>query len=264
MSPLDPIFWLHHCNIDRIWAEWQTAGNSTPPFNLSYNNQFVNGNGQPVTASSASALDFAAMNYSYDTLSSTVVAQQIERLGLQAVRPAPVPLTAAAAAPKILAAVSTTQTVVPAVETRFSLAAPDLAPNLFRQRSFMALKAPTVQRVAIGTGRILAKFSDVTAPDSEAPVICKVFVNHPNLSPTTPSTDPLCGGSFSFFGAHGEMHGHNEFYVNITGPLRVLFKDGAVDPAKLNIQLMAAAPEATGGAGSDTSFKVGKVELIST
>ena len=23
MSPLDPIFWLHHCNVDRIWAAWQ-------------------------------------------------------------------------------------------------------------------------------------------------------------------------------------------------------------------------------------------------
>ncbi|RYZ54346.1 MAG: tyrosinase family protein, partial [Proteobacteria bacterium] len=22
-SPQDPIFWLHHCNIDRIWASWQ-------------------------------------------------------------------------------------------------------------------------------------------------------------------------------------------------------------------------------------------------
>jgi hypothetical protein len=22
-SPFDPIFWLHHCNIDRIWASWQ-------------------------------------------------------------------------------------------------------------------------------------------------------------------------------------------------------------------------------------------------
>ena len=31
MSPLDPIFWLHHCNIDRIWAEWQSTGNTTPP-----------------------------------------------------------------------------------------------------------------------------------------------------------------------------------------------------------------------------------------
>ncbi len=25
-SPLDPIFYLHHCNIDRIWAEWQNDG----------------------------------------------------------------------------------------------------------------------------------------------------------------------------------------------------------------------------------------------
>ena len=24
-SPADPIFWLHHANIDRIWAQWQTA-----------------------------------------------------------------------------------------------------------------------------------------------------------------------------------------------------------------------------------------------
>lgn len=24
-SPNDPIFFLHHCNVDRIWADWQTA-----------------------------------------------------------------------------------------------------------------------------------------------------------------------------------------------------------------------------------------------
>ena len=22
-SPNDPLFFLHHCNVDRIWAEWQ-------------------------------------------------------------------------------------------------------------------------------------------------------------------------------------------------------------------------------------------------
>ena len=22
-SPADPVFWLHHSNIDRIWAAWQ-------------------------------------------------------------------------------------------------------------------------------------------------------------------------------------------------------------------------------------------------
>ncbi|HEY1055370.1 MAG TPA: tyrosinase family protein [Emticicia sp.] len=27
---LDPIFYLHHCNIDRMWAAWNAAGNSNP------------------------------------------------------------------------------------------------------------------------------------------------------------------------------------------------------------------------------------------
>ena len=24
-SPNDPIFFLHHCNVDRLWAKWQTT-----------------------------------------------------------------------------------------------------------------------------------------------------------------------------------------------------------------------------------------------
>jgi tyrosinase len=31
MSPLDPIFWLHHCNIDRIWDQWNRSGRSIRP-----------------------------------------------------------------------------------------------------------------------------------------------------------------------------------------------------------------------------------------
>ena len=35
MSPLDPIFWMHHCNIDRIWASWsKIAGNTQPSATL--------------------------------------------------------------------------------------------------------------------------------------------------------------------------------------------------------------------------------------
>jgi tyrosinase len=25
VSPNDPVFWLHHCNIDKLWADWQAA-----------------------------------------------------------------------------------------------------------------------------------------------------------------------------------------------------------------------------------------------
>jgi tyrosinase len=29
-SPNDPVFWLHHCNIDRLWAEWQLQNPGWP------------------------------------------------------------------------------------------------------------------------------------------------------------------------------------------------------------------------------------------
>ncbi|NEP17639.1 MAG: tyrosinase family protein [Leptolyngbya sp. SIO4C1] len=31
-SPYDPIFWLHHANVDRLWAEWQERGHSGSNF----------------------------------------------------------------------------------------------------------------------------------------------------------------------------------------------------------------------------------------
>lgn len=32
IAAYDPIFWVHHCNVDRYWAEWQeTHGNATVP-----------------------------------------------------------------------------------------------------------------------------------------------------------------------------------------------------------------------------------------
>jgi tyrosinase len=34
-SPLDPIFWLHHAVIDKIWADWQKLNPTKKPTNLS-------------------------------------------------------------------------------------------------------------------------------------------------------------------------------------------------------------------------------------
>lgn len=31
-SPYDPIFWLHHANVDRLWAQWQDQGHSGNTF----------------------------------------------------------------------------------------------------------------------------------------------------------------------------------------------------------------------------------------
>ena len=31
-SPNDPVFWLHHCNIDRLWGDWQRQHQDTCPY----------------------------------------------------------------------------------------------------------------------------------------------------------------------------------------------------------------------------------------
>jgi len=48
----DPIFWLHHSNIDRIWWIWQNMPARTSPVDPAWDKQpfsFINVNGDPVT-----------------------------------------------------------------------------------------------------------------------------------------------------------------------------------------------------------------------
>jgi len=76
-SPNDPVFFLHHCNVDRLWAKWQ-ADKGAPYAPLS---------GGPVghnamdtmmylensNATPGSVLDHHAMGYMYDTEGSSIM-----------------------------------------------------------------------------------------------------------------------------------------------------------------------------------------------
>src|SRR6516165_2597925 len=64
----DPIFWLHHCNLDRIWASWNRAGGRNPS-DGSYLGRvftFVEGAGEPLRIRVADVLDTTALGYAYD------------------------------------------------------------------------------------------------------------------------------------------------------------------------------------------------------
>ncbi len=45
-AALDPIFWLHHCNIDRLWDIWLSGGRSNPP-DTDWKDNRVNGQRRP-------------------------------------------------------------------------------------------------------------------------------------------------------------------------------------------------------------------------
>ncbi len=73
-SPNDPIFYLNHCNVDRLWAEWQARHPDAPyvpvtggPIGHNLNDRMVPWD---TATTPASVLDYLAVGFIYDTLVS--------------------------------------------------------------------------------------------------------------------------------------------------------------------------------------------------
>jgi len=64
----DPIFWLHHCNIDRLWASWNRAGRQNPTDSqwLSKPFVFADENGNRVSATVDDVVNTEKLGYTYD------------------------------------------------------------------------------------------------------------------------------------------------------------------------------------------------------
>lgn len=92
-AALDPIFYLHHCNIDRMWASWNANGNTNPtdpnwlkgPAALG-EREFVMPlpDGSPWTYTPADVNSMDQVNYTYESLSTGIaprlVSKPVERL----------------------------------------------------------------------------------------------------------------------------------------------------------------------------------------
>jgi len=75
-SPNDPIFWLHHANVDRAWAEWQTQrgfDNYQPVSGaaVGHNRDDVLIFQEATDRRISDTFDWRAMGYSYDTLETS-------------------------------------------------------------------------------------------------------------------------------------------------------------------------------------------------
>lgn len=71
-SPNDPVFFLHHCNVDRLWAIWQTMHPSSGylPINGGPSGHNLNDPMQPWGGATtpASVLNISSLGYSYDSM----------------------------------------------------------------------------------------------------------------------------------------------------------------------------------------------------
>ena len=66
----DPLFWVHHVNIDRLWALWNHNG-GTNPITATWAKKifiFADGQGQRVTGALKDFCDLSTLGYTYDDL----------------------------------------------------------------------------------------------------------------------------------------------------------------------------------------------------
>jgi tyrosinase len=68
MSAQDPVFWMLHSNIDRLWASWNRAGNLNPtdPDFLNQLFWFTDPDGQATSIKIGDAMSIAPLNYTYE------------------------------------------------------------------------------------------------------------------------------------------------------------------------------------------------------
>jgi tyrosinase len=78
-APLDPIFWLHHCNIDRLWEVWirRDSAHTNPPSkewmdDVSFSFQTIGGT---QTKTARGVVDTVALGYQYEDMSDPIAAR---------------------------------------------------------------------------------------------------------------------------------------------------------------------------------------------
>jgi tyrosinase len=246
---LDPIFWLHHANIDRLWQVWLDLdpGHRNPTGDSAWFDtdfSFPAAEGGVVTWKVGDVLDTVALGYEYE---STAAPSGVT----------PVPLPVAAGEPETgRARADVTEPPVPQV-----LGATADVPLAAGAPVDVELVEPVDVRLARdaepispAAGRVFLRIEGVTGTTG-APVY-EVFVNVPPGE--TPGDHPeLRAGSLSTFGISeasqaDDLHGGGGKTVtfDITTLRDTLVEQGRWQPDRLQVSFSPVAPARPGEVGA--------------
>jgi tyrosinase len=220
-AALDPIFWLHHCNIDRLWNRWLALGGGrSNPGNTDWLNErftFHDENGNTQSLAVSDVLDSKAqLNYVYDDQPPTIF-------------PIQGPVVTEAPPPEMVGATEQSL-VVDGQPVSIAISIPAVSQDL-------------VGSLIAGTTRVLLTVEDIQA-ESNPGIAWGVFLNRP--SDADPSVvEQTTVGTLSLFGvealndpndpAHGSPGLRHTF--NITQIVQTLGSLGLWDPTTLTITI---------------------------
>ena len=238
-SPIDPIFWPHHCMVDYSWAKWNIelendTTNDGGWIGTSWDH-FVDGKGNPTTVSAGitTLMPFFSYRYESSAVGRFGAAADLSALGARDLE-------------KIKARIKQGAEVRFDVKRRISIARGATLPVA---RPFSAQTRVTAADLAAllesGTRRerIFLSINYVHPPEADD-FFVRVFINLPGVNAQTPTDDIHYAGSFAFFGTHtrdsGAHHHKTDFLVNVSDTLNTLIRGGVVRAdAPLSIHLVA-------------------------
>lgn len=228
MSPLDPIFWLHHNMIERCWVKWNFDQNHPNTEDRAWLdrefNEFCDENGNPVRITVAMSLLFPVFSYRYDDAGTGAAGAQ-ETQASQAV---------AERKAKSGARIKLN------VQKRFPAPQP-VAVALDRPVTVRIATEPQVLRAA---ERKLLRFEDVSLDHTEDFSV-RVFINKPDATAETPVEDPHFAGAFAFFqhAMPGHDHGGGNFVLDVDDVLKRLnIAGGTLDVALVLVPFSGRQP----------------------
>ena len=231
-SPQDPIFLMHHCNVDRIWAVWNSLGRVNTPdplwLDMPFTDHFIAPDGTTYTDVVSDLQEVVSVGYTY---------------GLEAVDESPDPsrtlhLSSLFGAPEALARTGyfrframPTATADPQRPLSVPLS-PDAAS--LRRSVHTSVNESTVA-AGMREPQVYAIIRDLdpTMPESTQ---LRVFVNCGYLSQAVPTSDPHYVTTIGFFGAGGE-HKLSSL-VNLTAALKRLARGQRLDTDQVVVQLL--------------------------
>lgn len=251
-SPRDPIFMMHHGNIDRIWAFWNAMGNKNTAgmdantqrlwLEMNFKDNYLSPDGTPYSKAVKELQSTTALGYTYAGLPP---ASKIVYDGERAKR-----LLSFFASGEGVRSVENVQ-VLAEPNTDAATAEKPLVKRAQLRKSVRNLVMAEDQ--AKRTPEVYALIKHIKVPASVEAV--RVFVNAANLTAATPDTDPHYVTQISFLrhdGGHGEHDEHGEkedpsALVDLTPTLRALEKAGELKDDTISLQIIAVPRAGTDG-----------------
>ncbi|RWO21742.1 tyrosinase family protein [Mesorhizobium sp.] len=250
ISPRDPIFLLHHANIDRLWAVWNSLGNSNSDdplwTEMTFTDNFIDSTANRYSAQVRDVFDPESLGYTYGVETKTIALSapaRRERFNqlISGAELAPV----AGRAPKRVS--------VPVNGAAEPLNPLDIVVGISADVVVAASELPQTG----GTGAV--RELDISATRLEKPSIIafirqidaerhvdtevRIFLNCDYLSQDVPTSDPHFVTTIGFFGGDHKGHGGPtkiapSVAVDLTRTIERLARNKDLDTDKLVVQLL--------------------------